>query len=107
MLVTPSEVECLLPKWANNLFVRIDVNVIDDPTDISLELTTTLASRRTALPQHSRTNATELHLNITRAVHLHIRHISHAHCLCFSANGCHLSLVIKVKYGVLLAVRQL
>ena len=45
----------MLPMWANSLFVRIDVNVIDNRTDISLELTTTRASRRAALMQQSRT----------------------------------------------------
>ena len=45
----------LLPMWANSLFVRIEVNVIDDRADISLELTTTRASCRAALMQQSRT----------------------------------------------------
>ena len=36
----------LLPMWANSLSVRIEVNVIHDQTDISLELTNTRVSRR-------------------------------------------------------------
>jgi len=31
----------LLPMWANSLSVRMEVNVIDDRADLSLELTTT------------------------------------------------------------------
>jgi len=41
--------------WADSLFIHIVVNVIDDRTDIVLELTTMRASRRAALMQHSRT----------------------------------------------------
>jgi len=36
----------LLPMWPNSLCVRMEVNVIDDWADISLELTTTWAFRR-------------------------------------------------------------
>ena len=52
----------LLPMWANSLSVRIEVNVIDDRADISLELTNTRVSRRAALMPQSRTNVTEPHL---------------------------------------------
>jgi hypothetical protein len=45
----------LLPMWANSLLVRIEVNVIDDGTDISLELTNMRASRRAALMPQTRT----------------------------------------------------
>jgi hypothetical protein len=48
--------------WANSLSVRIEVNVIDDRADISLELTNTRVSRRAALMPQSRTNVTEPHL---------------------------------------------
>jgi len=43
----------LLPMWANSLFVRIEVNVINDRPDISPELTSTRATRRSALMQQS------------------------------------------------------
>jgi len=52
----------LLPMWANSLSVCIEVNVIDDRADISLELTNTRVSRRAALMPQSRTNVTEPHL---------------------------------------------
>jgi len=45
----------LLPIWANSVSIRIQVNVIDDRADISLELTDTRVSRRGALMPHSRT----------------------------------------------------
>jgi len=48
--------------WANSLSVRIEVNVIDDRADISLQLTNTRVSRRAALMAQSRTNVTEPHL---------------------------------------------
>jgi len=35
--------------WANSLSIRIEVNVIDDRADISLELTNTRVSHRAAL----------------------------------------------------------
>jgi len=41
--------------WANSLFIHIEVNIIDDRTDISLELTTMQASCRATLMQQSRT----------------------------------------------------
>jgi len=41
--------------WANSLSVCIEVNVIDDRADISLELTNTQVSRRAALMPQSRT----------------------------------------------------
>ena len=61
-----------LPMWANCHSVPIEVNVIHDRTDISLELTTTWASPRAPLLPQSHTNATEAHLNMTRAVHLQL-----------------------------------
>jgi hypothetical protein len=45
----------LLPMWANSLSVRIEVNVIDNPADFSLELPNTGVSRRAALMPQSRT----------------------------------------------------
>jgi len=56
---------------ANFLSIHTEVNVIDAWTNISLELTTMGASHRASLMQQSRTNATELHLNMARAIHLH------------------------------------
>ena len=44
----------LLPIWVNCFSVRIEVNVIDDLADISLELTNTRISHRAVLmPQSS------------------------------------------------------
>jgi hypothetical protein len=45
----------LLPMGANSLSVPIEVNVIDDQADISLELTNTRVSRRAALVPQSHT----------------------------------------------------
>ena len=45
----------LLPMWANSFSVCIEVNVIDDRADISLELTNTRVSHRAALMPQSRT----------------------------------------------------
>jgi len=41
--------------WTNSLYVCIEVDVIDDWADISLELNTMQAFRRAATMQHSRT----------------------------------------------------
>jgi hypothetical protein len=41
--------------WGNRLSVHIEVNVIDDHPDVSLELTTMRASRRAVLMQQSHT----------------------------------------------------
>jgi len=54
--------EIVKEMWANSLSVRIEVNVIADRADISLELTNTRVSRRAALMPQSRTNVTEPHL---------------------------------------------
>ena len=45
----------LLTMWGTSLSVRIEVNVIHDRADISLERTTTRAFSRAALMQESRT----------------------------------------------------
>jgi len=47
--------QVLLPMWANCLSVHIEVNVVDDRADTSLELTNTRVSRRAALMPQSRT----------------------------------------------------
>lgn len=55
---TVSLVFCILlfyPLWPDSLSVCIEVNDIDDRTDISLELTTTQTFRRAALMQLSHT----------------------------------------------------
>ena len=70
-----------LPMWANCLSVSIEVNDSDHRPDISLELTTTRASRRATLTQQSPTNSTEPHLNMTRAVHLQLLQSLRALCL--------------------------
>jgi len=62
----------LLQMCANILSVHIEVNVNDNEPAIFIELTTTWASHRAALIYQSCTNATELHFNIPRAIHLQL-----------------------------------
>ena len=45
----------LLPMWTNSLSICIEMNVTDDRTDISLDLTTVRASHRAALMDHGHT----------------------------------------------------
>jgi len=45
----------LLPMWAKSLSIHIEVKVIDDRADISLELTNTRVSHRAALMPQSHT----------------------------------------------------
>jgi len=55
VMVTVIVIVIILQMWANSLAIVIQVSVVDDRTDISLELTNTRVSHGAALMPQSRT----------------------------------------------------